>query len=349
MNEHRPRAHALALSSVVLLLLVGCGSTRSAKVDREQRLSVHTESAALYINMGEFERAVDQAQRGLELDPDNFTLRLYLGRALQKIGGTNEILVAERVYRSMPGDRDFRVPLGLGEVLERKGMAQDEAAEAIASGKRYTQATDRAARAAELRAESVASWKESEVLYERALKLQPGDLEVLSGLARINALQGEHGPALEWAEVLLTTLASDRSFWRQQLEVPNLGPGDQQRILSQVRTLDDLAITVRRKAAALELELRRPERALLQLDAVLEVDPNIKEVHAMRGQLLASLGRHREAIVAIDRYLELGRPMPFEHPDVQRAYRLRTAWSHEAEQRETGTADAAGPAAAPRR
>src|SRR5690606_27134689 len=128
------RAHAARRpwSTLALLLLAAaasaCASSRDAKKDRQQRLSVHTESAALYLNMGEYERAVDQAQRGLELDPESFELRLYLGRALQKIGGTNEILTAEKVFRSLPTKQDFRVSLGLAEVLERKGLAQDEAA-----------------------------------------------------------------------------------------------------------------------------------------------------------------------------------------------------------------------------
>lgn len=326
----RPRTfpRALLLACLVPLAggLAGCGGKKLSAEDRAQRISVHTESAALYINMGEFERAVDQAQRGLELDPENFLLRLYLGRSLQKIGGTNEILAAEKVFRSLPAQKDFRVPLGLAEVLERKGLAFDEAADAIAAGQRFTQAVDREARVAELRAQARAAWEESNTRYEAALALEPGDLEILAGLARVAALDGRFERSLEWAAVLLETLAGDRRFWRARLEQPNLAPADQERILRQVRVLDDLAITVRRKAASLERELGRPAAALAQLDAVLELDPTLAAVHAARAQVLASLGRHREAIVAIDRFLEHSGHLPFESPDVQQAYRLRTAW-----------------------
>lgn len=319
----------LALLAALALLAPACASARDAKKDREQRLAVHTESAALYLNMGEYERAVDQAQRGLELDPESFVLRLYLGRALQKIGGTNEILTAEKVFRSLPAKEDFRVPLGLAEVLERKGLAQEEAAEAIEAGRRFTAAPDRAARGAELRAEARATWRESDSWYARALELQAGDIEVLSGLARVHALLGNLERSLEWSATLLDTLARDRAFWRTRLEQPGLSASDQERLLQQVRVLDDLTISVRRKAASLERELGRTERALAQLDAVLAIDPGLAPVHAVRAQLLAGLGRHRDALIGLERFLELSAGLPFEHPDVQQAMRLRGAWQRE--------------------
>lgn len=323
-----------SLLALALCALCACGGARDSKKDREQRLAVHTESAALYLNMGEYERAVDQAQRGLELEPDSFILRLYLGRSLQKIGGTNEILTAEKVFRTLPAKKDFRVPLGLGEVLERKGLAQDEAADAIEAGRRFTAAADREARIAELRAEAQATWSEAEGWYARALELQPADSEILSGLARVTALRGAFERSLEWSATLTSTLAADRAFWHGRLAQPGLSAGDQERLLQQVRILDDLAISVRRKAASLERELGRPERALAQLDEVVAIDASIAPVHASRAQLLAGLERYREALNAVERFLELSTGLPFEHPDVQQAMRLRGVWQRELARRE---------------
>ncbi len=52
------------------------------------------------------------------------------------------------------------------------------------------------------------------------------------------------------------------------------------------------------------------------------VDPDVPEIHSRRAQLLYRLERYEEAIAAIDEYLRLS-GLPFEDPDVQRAYRIR--------------------------
>ena len=325
----------LALSAA--LLLGACqsdGEPKLSKEQREQQIAVHAQSAAMYLNMGEYERAMDQAQRGLNLDPEHRGLRLYLGRSLQKIGGTDQILAAEKVYRSMEPEGDFRVPLGLAEVLERKGVAYDEAADGVEDGRRYTEAADPAARAVELRADAQAAWEESLARYEEALELQPGDLEVLAGLARVNSLLERYDQSLRWAQALIDTAGTDREFWQAQLERPNITASDQAGFQASLRRLEDMIVAARKKAETLYRELGRPAEALAQLDALLEIDPRQPDIHARRAQVLAELGRHREAIAAADRFLEQC-GLPFDHPDVQKAFRLRNAWRRAADEEAT--------------
>lgn len=321
-----PRALLLGL----LALLAGaCHSGRLSAEERERRIEVHTQSAALYLRMGEYERAIDQTQRGLDLDPENFDLRLLLGRALQMRGTTQDVLAAEKVYRSLPGDEDFRVPLGLAEALERKGTAFSETSEAILSGKRFTEAPDPEARARELRDKAQAAWEEALAAYRRALELQPGDTEVLSGLARVTALLGRHEESLGWGERVLATIDEDRAFWQQRLARPDLDAGTEADYKRRIARLENLEIAVRLQRAAIFRTLERDPQALAEIETVLEFDPDRPELWSRRAQLLARLGRFEEAIESIERFLAKSQ-LEFDHPDVREAYRLKAIWERRA-------------------
>ena len=141
--------------SLLLLSAIACQSSDMSDEERERFLDIHVESAGAYLSMGDYGRAVDQALRGLELEPDHFRLRLYLARGLQKTGRTEDVLRAERVFRSMERDEDYRVALGLGETVERRGLAQSEAADGVRAGPRVTDHHDPSVRAAPATREAI--------------------------------------------------------------------------------------------------------------------------------------------------------------------------------------------------
>ena len=57
--------------------------------------------------------------------------------------------------------------------------------------------------------------------------------------------------------------------------------------------------------------------------AIIAFDPSIPETYSQQAQLQIKLTRFEDAIAAIDNYLRRTE-LDFEHPDIQRAYRLRT-------------------------
>lgn len=318
------RAPKLLLPSTLALLLGSCASSGTKPVDKERQVEIHTEATVGYMSIGEFDRAIDQAVRGLALDPKNEKLRLYLARALLRRGGTQDVLRAEDLLRGLDRRQDFRVPLGLAEVLERKGLAFDDAGVAIASGKRFTQSPDPAARGAELRAQARAAWEESLALYGEANALRPNDYEVMSGLSRASSLLGRDEESLTWAEAVLQITSTDRAFWQNQLRRPDVSANEEERLRGNIARLNEIELALLLKASSTELRLGRRERAIDYLTRVIEIDPSLAEAYSRRAQLLIELGRYEEAIAGIDRYLRLA-GLPFDHPNVQRAFELRQA------------------------
>ena len=316
----------IALPLLVAVLAVGTTSCLSNSMSREERkrqIEIHTDSCSLNLAMDEFQRAESQALKGLALDDDNFLLTLYLGRALLKQGSYEKIRKAEFALRRLPRDEDFRVPLSLAEVLERKGIAFREAAEGVESGERYTPAPDPVQRAKELHREATAALEESLELFDDALDMQPGDTEALNGLVRLTALLGKYDDSLAWGEALVRITRTDRLWFRKQVERSSITPEDEGRLWRIIERLAKLEKSVHLHAAAiLNSKLDRPADAVRELDAVLEFDPNVAEVHSQRAQLLLKLGRYEEAIAALDSFMSLSN-LEFEHPDIQRAFRIR--------------------------
>lgn len=320
--------NARRLLSTTLLALTFAVTTTSCVTkmsgdERERRLEIYRETCGAYLSMNEWERAEDQALRGLALDGEDFDLRLYLGRALLNKGTIDDILKAEYTLEGLDADGDFRVPLSLAEVLERKGVSYEQAAVAVASGERATPAADPQIRAAELQATARKSFLRSLKLFEDALDLQPNDTEVLNGLVRVTALLGNYEDSLAWGAAVVSITTSDRLFWRSQLERPNISPQEEERMWSNINRLRELEQAVHlHSATLLNSKLGRSDDAVRELDAIVAVNPDVPEVHSQRAQLLVKLGRYEDAIAAIDDYLRLA-GLPFDNPDIQRAYRIR--------------------------
>lgn len=317
----RPFGH---LSALLLLLLVpGCTSDKP-QVDEERQLEIRTDSTALYMGMGEYERAIDQAMKGLELDPDNFILRLYLGRALLMRGGTRDVLQAENIFLQLDPDEDFRVSLSLAEALERKGLAYDEASRGVATGEVFSQATDPVARAEELHQEALAAWNEALTQYDHANRLRPNDPEIVNGLVRVTSLLGRDEESLAWADALLASSQTDRRIWEEQLQRTNISVTEEDRLRAILRGITDLEEAVLLQAATISVGLDRPEDAIAYLERVITISPDLAAAHSRRAQLLIELNSYEEALAAIDNFLRLT-DLPFDHPFVRKAFELRRA------------------------
>lgn len=314
---------ARLLVGLALLTLAGGCATKMSSDERERRLEIYRETCGTYLAMGEWERAEDQALRGLQLDDEDDQLRLYLGRALLNQGTPDAIRKAEFTLEQLDADGDFRVPMTLAAVKERKGLAYTEAAAAVRSGERATPAADPEARARELERTGRAALERSLDLFEEALDLQPNDTEVLNGLVRVTALLGRYEDSLAWGQAIVSMTTSDRLWWREQLERPNLTTQEEERMWDNIRRLRETEKSVHLHSASLLVtKLDRPSDAVKHLDAIIAVDPDVPEVHSRRAQILVNLARYEEAMASIDEYLRLS-GLPFDHPDVQRAYRIR--------------------------
>jgi len=309
---------------LLLCVILACQSNEISDEERERILDIHVESAGAYLSMGDYLRAADQAQRGLEVDPEHFKLRLYLARSLQKTRRLGDVMRAQRVFRDMPRDTDYRVALGLAEVVERLGVEWSDRARAIRAGGRFTDAADPAVRADELEGEAERSWRESLELYGEALALEPEDPEILNGLVRANTLLGETATALDWADKVIEVTQTGRDWWTAALRRPEMSPREEDACRRSLERFDRLEVSVRMNSYTILAGEKSYEPALAHLDRAAELAPNDSLIQSRRAELLVDLGRHSDALQAINHFLSLTED-PFDSQDVQRAFQLRTA------------------------
>ena len=312
------------LLPLLLFAFTACKSSDMNDEERERFLDIHVESAGAYLSMGDYGRAIDQALRGLELDPEHFRLRLYLARGLQKTGRTEDVLKAERVFRGMERDEDYRVALGLGETVERRGLAQSEAAAGVRTGERFTEHPDPEVRADELDEEASSAWREAIALYKEALVLAPADAEVLNGLVRANTLLEENEAALSWGDKVIEVTASDREWWTQALKRPGMSPREEAACRRSIDQLDRLEASVHLNSYSILAGSEDLVPALAHLDSAAALNPSDSTIHSRRAELLIELGRHAEALSSIDAFLS-STEENFDSQDVRRAFQLRAA------------------------
>ena len=327
MNQ-RPSRPSVVLC-LVLLALAGCRSD-GPRIDRDQQLAMHREFALSYYDEGDLLRAEDQVDRALELEPKDQQLLLMKGWIRQRRGTPEDVFVAESVFRDLAPKQDYRALLGLAQALERKGVLFIESAEAVAAGRRETASADPVERAAELRDQASAAWRESVQWYERTLEEKPGELQAVNGLQRVHGLQGNLEESLSWSERLLEQSKAEVDFWQAQLKRPELSASEERRLRDLQQTSRELQVETHLQASTLLEKLGRPAQALAHVDEALLSEPDHPGTHARRAQLLHQLGRHADAVASLETYLRLS-DEAFDHPDVARALDLLTTWRAEAE------------------
>ena len=300
--------------------LPACQSNQEdGELSDEESLSLYYERALRYYEMRELDRCQDQVQRGLEIDPKNERLLLMLGRCHQTRGTLQDVLAAEKIFRTHPAKKDFRVRNCLGGSLERKGSYYYEAAIAVASGERLTEAADPEARAEELKTQAFDSWREAYSEYEEALRLFPGGFEALNGLMRTSVLMEQYDQSFEWSTHFLKAISESNQVFRKRLrEQQTVGDATVDTELTLLNN-SDLEVQVRLHRS--ELLHRRGEfrDSLSELDTALAIDDQLPDIYALRGQLLRKLGEYQRSNDSLQEYLSLSND-PFDHPNVRQAF-----------------------------
>lgn len=330
------RARAILLATLILASgLPACTSSGLTDEQRKSLVERYTDTAQEYLKMSEIDRAEGQALKALELDPQNEKCKLIRAWCLQKRGSTEDILVAERIFREILPGGDFRTTLGLAECLERKGIAFDEAARDIESGKRVSEFPDPKARAEALRAERDRAWKESMERYEQTLTQHQEDVDALNGGLRVTSLSGRLEESVGYADRLVITIRPTREFWEKQILRPEITVEDERLYRQRVKYLLELEIATRIQASVLLHQLKRDDRALEQLDIAVALDADRGELYGRRAELQRALGHPDLAIAEIDKFLRLSQES-YDHPDVKRAWRLRKECEDEMRNAEIG-------------
>lgn len=316
----------ISLILLASLTLFGC---QSNEMSDEDRLEYYAESAFVHYEGNDLARAESQALKGLAIDSRHVPLNLMMGWILLRQDNRVTLIRAEQVFRRLVEEEDsedHRAFLGLATSLERLATLHEEAAAAVASGRRKTDAPDRAARALELQADALEMREESLELYRTTLESRSKNVKALNGAMRVTAVLGRPEKSLAYCDRLLETLSGERDFWTSLLQKEDLDASEEEGLRRQVDSAAELMIAACMFAANVEHELGRNQAAVERLNLALELDPELPEGYSMRAQLLAEIGNLKEAVADIDRFIALS-DKPYEHPDIRTAFELQTTWN----------------------
>lgn len=318
-TQRLSRLLALSLS----VLLASACSSDPPKPDPKKVLELHREMALRYFDQGDLLRSEDQISKGLDIDPKDVQLKLMLGWCRQRRGTKEDILVAERVFRDLAPAKDYRALLGLAESLERKGMLYSEAAGGLERGDVVIDTGDPVALAAQRRTEAQGFWKEAVSFYLQTLEKRPDEPQAINGLQRTYALLGNDAESLKWSTTLLQQTGLEIEAWNKMLSRSDLTARDEERFRNLLKSTTDLEVETHLTASTLLRRLGRKAEAVQHLDQVLAMAPQRPDGYSRRAELLIELGRYDEAMANLDEFLRLS-TLPFEHPDIRRAYQLRS-------------------------
>ncbi len=311
----------ILVAFVLVCAVLACHSGPPEMTD-EQKVDYYRDSALQYWTMGDLDRCQDQIQKGLEVEPKDKSLNLLLGWVLQKRGRTEDILVAEQVFRAGLHFDDARFDLGLALALERKGLLHDEAARDIETGARATEAPDPNVRVAELRKIARDSWEEALEYFDKALERKIEDHDALNGKMRVLALLGRPAESIAIADELLLILVATTDHYRSKLLSSELAERDEENFRKMLARENEFEVKVRMHAAGVLRTLGRNAEAAEHLEKVLALAPELAEAHSRYGQVLYDLGDYDRAIYSLDRYLSIS-TYPLDHPSIQQALDLR--------------------------
>lgn len=263
-----------------LLLLCAC---TTLSTDELAQLEAHQRNAALFYEGGKLDQALDQAERGLALEPDDYKLNAIRGAVLLRGSGDDHRLL-DQATAQLAEVYDWRWPLQhepylllfYGRAEQKQGLRRF--AEAIRLEDQGTRAAD-PERQRELKQQAEALRTEAR---ERLLFAD----EVLSYLVeRGELLRVTHNQRLQIASQLgndAQFLASSKAFFEQtatdqkvtrELIERTTTPAFEQEKLKELQDLLDEEADAR--AMVSDWQFRRGEftESLAHINRVLEIDP----------------------------------------------------------------------------
>jgi tetratricopeptide (TPR) repeat protein len=286
-----------------LVLLAGCNSLSA---DDQVRLDSFKYNSKRFLEERRYARAEDQCRKGLELDPDDTSLRQVLGFALLQQGTAKQLEESIRVFEQAvenDGEFDFRSYLGLGtarfkfgglleELIRKTGsdesLSPEEKDQRIAA---YSEARDTAYDGAEEALREVIAQPRSK-----------DDLTAQSMLGQLLSIRGRYEESADLLRALAASIAGSIRV-RNEMSKETLPP--ERRALYD-RELDNLK---RQQLSALTL-LATVAAKMERWEEVVSVYAQVEAANAMspadwwnRGLAYDELGATEAAIADYERFL----------------------------------------------
>lgn len=278
------------LTLIVCLVATAC--TTLGTEDRK-RLTLHLENAAQYYDQRHYDRAYQQWDKALAVDPLNDKARLGQAMALYQLGleesplGVARLQAAEERLDELRNEDldglEWQAELGYAMTMDRwvglygrkvrqlryqrevEGMTDEEEL-AIAESE-----LDRRARIAERAYRTVYEGGEREAQYQ---------LACLIGLAKMTAYRGDYEASLGHARKYEEQIVRSKRLWRDAAErFPRERPLWEQKLHGAERQEAELRDLI----ANVLFKLGRYQEAESELDVVLDIDPERASAYLNRG------------------------------------------------------------------
>ncbi len=284
----------------LLLCLAACSSLSS---DEYSRLASHQRNAKYYFDGAHYEQALDQIERGLEIDADDYVLNSMRGAILLMrsgdASGTDHTdldaatKVLTRIYETRsPNRHEPHLLVNYGLALEKQGRRH------LAVALRLEQDVARkggdpgasAAEREQARSNLLEARTAFGVLVDRGEQLR---IAHYHRLLIAETLQDEAAFGAE-AKAYFEVASRDQETVRKEIERTTVANYEAAK-LQQLRMLHAEELEVRSLVAGREFAAKRYDEALVHLNRVLELDPQRSADYYNRGRVLLSIGRTVEA------------------------------------------------------
>lgn len=300
-------------SVLLLALLAACSSLSS---EDQQRLADFQARALLYYDRNHLVQALDQIDRGLEIEPDDYKLTSLKASVMLQLSGTTAntdqqkldaaTRLLEQVYAQRSSSRhEPHLLLSYGLALQKQGRRH--------LGETYRLAGD-AARAKPDQKEELVQKVEQERELAKSLLNQAGEMfDVL--IERGEVLRVAHNHRMQVARELGDTprfIREAEAYFEQakaaqditQRRIEQTGdPIVEQEQLLWLQRLREEEMEVRGLLGQFYFEQKQYQAALTQMNRVLELDPTRFADYYNRGCVLDKLGRLDDAKADMRKFL----------------------------------------------
>jgi tetratricopeptide (TPR) repeat protein len=313
-------------AALLPLLLCACSSVSSEQRDQ---LALHQRNAKFYLEGNKLDQALQQIERGLEIEPDDYSLNAMRGAVLLRSSGsslgTDHRLLDEatdqlaKVYdfRSI-GRHEPYLLFDYARALQKQGRRhlgeavrlRDQATRAPGSGTVAAEAsTAPAPTADELRERADAEQEIATSQLTQARELleslvERGEILLQCHLHLVLIAQDLRDDELfrRHEATYLEQIKLDQTRVRREIERTST-PSWEQEQLAALRTMRDQELEMRSLFALFHWQRKEHEAALEHLNRVLEIDPARSTDYYNRGRVLLDLERRDDAKADFRKFL----------------------------------------------
>ncbi len=300
--------------SCCLLLLASCSLFGGLSNEEEQQVSQYQERAEKYFYNQDFEKAIDQLNRGLRIDADNYKLNTRLAWCFIRLGrrDPNQLLQAEQLFKEIIPARtdakhDAQTLLGYGLTLQGIGTQYSLRSRQLREESEQPHSRDDDMRKSEARAEEFAHlsksyYRRAEGILQRVVK--KGEFLALANehLFDLQIHQHNYAAACQHAEASLQAIANDKAYWEAEFRRTTVVDYERHS-KKELSSLRDNELRIRSNLANQHFQNKEYAAALAQQDAVLALDPNNFSAYYDRGRCYRELGMPSEAKGDFEKFL----------------------------------------------